>query len=300
MVQTPCGPRKSGIPESVDTPAPVNTVICGRERSADDMARHGIDPWCERALVGHNAGAMATPPDAETNDAWVVVPTRPGPLLRARSVDARQRDDLDELIDEVLPDVEEDPGPFDLAMAVIGLALLITGLVSTKTWLVLVGVVAIALGAILPARWVWRRSRSTRTARATDALAGLGTVLVISDPVVADLVATYDDLWSMAEFLTPSAIVAVQGAAHQAMAEVASLLDGSAPATDEERVYAVARCDAMRDLLDATTTAEPVESKLDHRRSRIAAAAEVDALGGPSSLSRLADLRDDPEVRGGQ
>lgn len=299
LVQTPCGPRKSGIPESVDTPAPVNTVIWGVDRSNVDMARDGTDRGADLRRSGRIGGMTPDRDDGATGDRWVVVPARPGPLLRPSDRSGRQRDDLDELIDELLPDVDEGPGPFDVALAAIGVGLLVTGLATGATWMVVLGVLGAALGAVLPVRWVWRRSRSAQAGRATRALTDRGTVMAVDGIEVHDLISAHDALWSVAEGLTPAATIAVQGAAHQAVAEAAALLAGSAPATAEERAYVSERTRAMQDLLSDTRRSGTDVTERDARQGRVAAAAEIDALGGPSSLSRLADLRQDPEVHGG-
>lgn len=95
--------------------------------------------------------------------ASVVVPARPGPLVALRDLD-RGRDDLDELIDEVF--VESDdrgPGPVDAVLVVGGAGAIIAGrAASLPTVVTVCGAVAVALGAVLPVRSLWRSGGPAR------------------------------------------------------------------------------------------------------------------------------------------
>ena len=157
---------------------------------------------------------------------FVVVPHRPGPLL---SLDTgrsqRARDDLDELIDDLFPDVDERPGWFDAVLVVVGAGLLAWAWTGEPPGVVTVlGVVALALGCILPMRAAWRRARRRREHRRRNGLLEQGVPIDVSSPSAAALVSAYEDLLRLAnrsgsEFGDPAI-----SAAHDALREVASLL----------------------------------------------------------------------------
>lgn len=221
----------------------------------------------------------------------VVVPRMPGPLIRP-DADAgrRHRDDLDDLIDELLPDTTEGPGPVDAALLASGGALVGWAMIGNPPALAAVaGAAAIGLGSILPVRAAWRAVSSRRRA----ATLGRGLPLRTDDPSIAQLIAAYDALDGI-----PATTDAARGAAHGAVLEVASLLDGRAPALDRERNYVDLRAAAVRELVRALQELDPAEPDRPSGDLVVEAREELDALGGVSALSRLDDVTEEVRARG--
>src|SRR3954454_14184000 len=94
----------------------------------------------------------------------VVVPTAPGAPLAP--VTRGDDDELDELVDELLgEDTTSGPGLADVVLLLAGVILLVLGLVTGASVLIVIGIVVTLLGAVLPARWLWRRWSCRRTSR---------------------------------------------------------------------------------------------------------------------------------------
>ncbi len=72
--------------------------------------------WSAWASSGTDAGGTLA--GGEGDERVVVVPYAPGPLLRPGR--PKRRDGLDDLIDELLPDTDEGPGPVDAALVAGG------------------------------------------------------------------------------------------------------------------------------------------------------------------------------------
>lgn len=198
----------------------------------------------------------------------VVVPTLPGPLVRV----TRDPDEFDELFDELLPDTDEGPGPFDIALVVIGCALIGWRVFAGgPTILLVIGLIALILGCVLPARSLWRRMRSRSIAR--------GLPLQVSPPVDS-LVRAYDALVGSATLPEGRSAVA---AAHSALVEVASLLNGRTPATAAERAYIQQRTEAIKQLTEALQGNPVSDSVIEARR-------ELEAVAGYNSVTRIAEL----------
>ena len=233
----------------------------------------------------------------------VVVPHRPGPLVTLSGDSAaagrRSPDDLDLLIDDLFPDTEEGPSWFDLALAAVGVGLLAWGSVAGgPSWAIGLGVVALALGAILPLRWAWRTVVARRESRRRSALLAAGVPLDVSAASTARLAAAH----AAALASLPSADPAM-AAAHAAVLEAATLLAGRAPSTPDEQSYVDARASAIESLtaalLDRPAASGPDASLV------LEARAELDALTGSSALTRLEDLaaearRDGPSAEAGR
>ena len=208
----------------------------------------------------------------------VVVPLAPGPL---RPVRPAARDDLDELIDEMLPDTNEGPGRFDGLLLVAGGGLLAwgTGLGGPEVATVF-GALALGLGCILPARWVWR-SMARRRSRAEIMTLDLG------DSETRRLADAYERVRALvnADAAGPSSLAgAGLTAAHAALVEVATLLRGRPPAHEAERQYVSERAEAI-DRFSSSLTHQSLPL-LEARR-------ELEELGGTSSLKRLRELTDE-------
>ena len=184
----------------------------------------------------------------------VVVPRRPGPVIfldgdRSR----RDRDDLDDLIDELLPEVDEEPGWFDVALLLVGGGLLLWPWVSGPPPIVAtLGVIAICLGCVLPIRTSWRHAKQRRVHHRRDAWRlAQGVLLDISSPSVAALVSSYEDLFRVAGGSSPWVGGPATPAAHVALLEVASLLGGRPPRSERQLAFIDQRARAVADLRDA-------------------------------------------------
>lgn len=124
----------------------------------------------------------------------VIVPRVPGPLVSFNVMRSRrQRDDLDELIDELLPDVGDRPGWFDAGLVLLGAGLLVWAVVGNPPTIVLaLAIITLALGCILPIRTAWRRVRQRGQQHRRDALLANGVAIDVSSPVARRLVQAYD------------------------------------------------------------------------------------------------------------
>jgi hypothetical protein len=208
----------------------------------------------------------------------IVVPFVPGPLLRP-DAPRRDRDDLDDVIDELFPDSDEPPGWFDAALLATGGMFTGWALSGDRTGVLVIGLGCLAIGTVLPARWLWRRARRTRRAA--------GATLPGADATVARLVRAYDEL---GELVTGDADAA-RTAAHGAALEVATLLDGRPPSSEAERDYVAARAAAIEGLVDALRTGPaPVEAGRLDPTLVARAREELDALTDGGPLARLTEL----------
>lgn len=229
----------------------------------------------------------------------VVVPHRPGPLISLEKRPRRQRDDLDDLVDDMLPDVEDGPGPVDAAIVAAGLGLLAWALLgSTPRAVLVIGIVLLALGTVLPIRAAWRAAGARRDGRRRQALLRDGLPLDTSEPHSARLAAAYGGLVDRSADTAPSSGREVIAAAHATLLEVASLLGGRAPSTDQEVAYVERRASALDDLVRALHERE-LEDRLGDDGSTVAtrlvldARAELDRIAPTSSLSRLEQVTAD-------
>jgi hypothetical protein len=183
----------------------------------------------------------------------VVVPRRPGPVIfldddRPR----RERDDLDDLIDDLLPEVDEEPGWFDVALLLVGGGLLLWPWVGdVRPIVAAAGVVALCLGCVLPIRTGWRHAARRRAYSRRYGLLARGVLLDISSPNVAALVRAYDDLFRVAGGSSPWIGGQATPAAHVALMEVASMLGGHPPRSERQRAFIDQRGRAVADLCDA-------------------------------------------------
>ena len=222
----------------------------------------------------------------EGDDSIVIVPLSPGRLVRPGRHD---KDGLDDLIDELLPDTDEGPGPMDAALVAGGTAMVAWSVIgSPPVAATVAGIAALGLGCILPLRSGWRWLAGRRPAR--------GTRLRIDDAGVTRLVGAYEALDSV-----PSTTAAARAAAHGALLEVASLLDGRTPASEAERRYVGARVAAVEALVAALRELEAGGPLADGQPAPdlvVEAREELDALGGVSALSRLDDVTAEVRARG--
>lgn len=227
------------------------------------------------------------------DDDIVIVPRAPGPVIRPDG-DGRRRDDLDRLIDDLLPDSDEGPGLVDVALLASGAGLLTWTVAGSPPELAtFAGVAALGLGSILPVRAAWRWTSERRASRRRAALLARGVPARVTDPDVRRLIAAYEEL--------DAAPHAARAAAHGAVMEVASLLQGRPPSSERERSYVAARADAVENLVAALGELDaPVDEEqpvVDHDLV-VQAREELDAVGGVTSLSRLDELTEEMRARG--
>ena len=216
--------------------------------------------------------------DGSDDGERIVVPHAPGPLIRPDRA-RRDRDELDEVIDELFPDSDEPPGWFDAGLLAGAAGLTGWALAGGPGWALVVGLGCLALGLVLPARWLWRRARRARRSP--------GVMLRGGDATVDRLVRAYDDLDELVRGDTDPA----QVAAHGALLEVATLLDGRGVGAHAERDYVVARATAIEEVVDALRAQPPAADpgRLDPTLVT-QARDELDALTGGGALARLTEL----------
>ena len=202
------------------------------------------------------------------------------------------------------PDPSGSPGWLDAALLAGGLALALWAVVASRsTGLVVLGAIVASLGAVLPARSAWREVRRWRRTRKREALVSRGVALDVAHPLTRRLAEAYDALVEAARLPgVPLEHDAVR-AAHAALLESVSLLDGGVPSTEAERSYLEKRIAAIRELtsalqkehetLGAAARARGDERKAETRlekRARVEAREEVEAILGESSVQELGDL----------
>ncbi len=246
-----------------------------------------------RALSVDETGHQPASRDGD----FVIVPHRPGPLITLDSVRSqRKRDDLDELIDELFPDIDERPGVFDAGLAVLGVGLLVWSWVGEAPGvLTVLGVVALLLGGILPVRAVWRRARQRREYRRRAAIVGKGLPIDVSSAQASALVGAYEELLDLCARSTTEGHAPAIAAAHAALLEVASLLTGRKPRSERERGYVDKRAVAVAELVSELRrleaahdlSSDPPTSRVD---ALVDARDELDAIAPLNAVSRLEEL----------
>lgn len=227
-----------------------------------------------------------------TGDDVVVVPTEPGPLRRLPG--ARTPDEVDELLDDLFgPADDGGPGVADAVLATGGGAAVVAGLVLSAPVVLGVGVGAVLLGSVLPARSLWRQAQQRRLAAQRDDVLGSGTPMRVSPGPVRDLVDAHDALFALVETAPQVVGAEERAAAHAAAADVAIVLGGASPIGSEEVAFVRERADALTAVvarLSAVARGAPDDAEV--RRARLAARQEVDRIGGVSSADRLRRLAD--------
>jgi hypothetical protein len=229
----------------------------------------------------------------------VVVPHTPGPLISFdAAASGRGRDDLDELIDDLFPAVEERSGWFDAALLAVGVGLLAWSVLGTAPVIVTVlGVLALTLGCVLPIRGAWRRAQQHRERRRHEDLLEQGDLLDVSSPATASLVRAYGRLLDAAPRSGAELGDPAVSAAHAALLEVSSLLQGRAPVSERELGYVDQRAAAVADLVGAlgevpTSTAgrSPDDAATVHPDALLDAREELDRITPFNSVTRLQEL----------
>jgi hypothetical protein len=186
-------------------------------------------------------------------------------------------DELDELVDDLLgEDTTSGPGVADVVLLLAGVVLLVLGLVMGAAVLIVIGIVVTLLGAILPARALWRRWSGQRTTRR---LAG-ALVLDVADATTARLA----DAYAAVVGATAEADVDARESALLAVREAASLLEGRRPTGPGETEYVERRADALAQLARALGRRPP---PADDRDRVVQARNELDAATGTGSLAQI-------------
>jgi len=237
--------------------------------------------------------------DADTRS-MVIVPSLPGPPVRLDSIGelGRSPDEVDALIDEVFgPPDDRGPSSVDAVLLVGGAGAVGASLAWSLPGVVfVVGAAAGLLGAVLPVRLVSRRFGRARRERLMRSLIGDGIALRSDHPVTAELLAACERLAVVGAQLAPIPQSRVDGVAHAALREVATLLDGSVPETTDELAYVNARTHALAELERAVSRSDVGDGEHDRRRAMVEARREVEDIDGASSVTDAADLS--RELRG--
>lgn len=229
-------------------------------------------------------------PRSDVGDA-VVVPMRPGALVRMRDLE-HSRDEIDDVLDDVFgtPD-DRGPGIADAVLLAGGLGAVVVGQAgSAGTGVTLAGVAAVALGAVLPIRSGWRRIRSARRSRRLASFLGDGKLLRVDSRLVAQLLEAHEGVLGAASGLATTERASAHEVAHSAVLEVASVLDGRLPIGPKETEYVSARIDALNLLKSAIVDPRTGDGEARKRQSLVEAREEVERLAGGSSLTDAAEL----------
>jgi hypothetical protein len=212
-------------------------------------------------------------------DRWVIVPRKAGDRLVPFS-DGVERDDVDDLVDELLgEDTTKGASAGDVLLLVGGAGLIGWGVAVEVAVLVVCGVVAMLLGAVLPLRSLWRRLHRKRSERLLARVGGESALLNVAASSTAELAAAYEQVVAHA---APDDDAARQ-VAHLAVVEVATLLNARQPAGVAELEYVRRRGEALSQLA-AVMAARPVRAG---NEQLIAARDELDALTGRGSLAQI-------------
>lgn len=222
--------------------------------------------------------------------AFVVVPFVPGPLIRLGA----SGDEIDEAIHELFGEPDDrGPGIADAALLAGGVGTVVLGqVIGLAGWVTVAGALAAGLGAILPARSLWRRMHRRRL----RAVERQGVALRFDNEQVAALVAHYERLQVERARLADDRGAKALEAAHGCVLDAARYLDGGLPEDDAARAYIAERLHAVAEL---TAAVQAAPSAAAVRRQTLAEArAEVDRVGGPSAIDDARTLTAELRARG--
>lgn len=227
----------------------------------------------------------------------LVVPWTPGALVPLNEDRRPERDELDELLDEVFGEpTREGPGAFDVVLLIGGAGLVVaTEAAGLSNGLLALGGGAIGLGLILPIRDLWQRLARRRGGRRLQKSLTHGLPLNTDHPATDALVTAYHQVSGNGGSTTAFGLEALE-AAHLAMIEVAGLLQGRRPEGSAETAYVETRTRALVDLAKVlprmtTGNASQVAGDTEGREAGVAAVRELEALTGGSSVARIDVLR---------
>jgi hypothetical protein len=272
----------------------MNDALSAAAQGSSGMSRAGLE------------SVIASEPTLDVvGPTYVVVPRSPGPLVHLRRNGPSGDDDIDVAMDELFGDItDEQPGRFDIALLVIGLALIVWWWASASTGPGLVlGSISIVLGLALPARNVIRGANRRWIGAQHRRTMARGYPLDVSDRNVARLVAAYERVLKQVPASRSGQAAESLEIAHSALIEVASLLGRSRPTAKAEIDYVKKRAQAVGALAAALRDSESTRTKArlhealqdteerERWKSAVAEAREqLDASSGLGSLAQLEAL----------
>jgi len=245
-------------------------------------------------------GPMATALDPGEQLAaarFLVVPPDPGPL-RSLVRPARDRDELDDLVDDLFGEPsDERPGAFDIGLVVAGVAGVGWAILGGGVGPLVLGVVLLALGLALPAQRMARSVGERRRSADRRRTIGDGTLLDVTDPEVTRLTSAYAGLLPLRDDARAPLAGPAVTAAHLALMEVATLLEGQPPSDEASRGYVRRRAEAierttaqLRDGVAAALAAEAAVAAPDDSAERIWAAARLKAREDLEVVHRIGSV----------
>lgn len=230
-------------------------------------------------------------------DSLLVVPWTPGALVLLNEYRRSERDELDELLDEVFGEpTREGPGAFDVVLLIGGAGMIVvTEVAGLSNGLLASGGGAIGIGLILPIRDLWQRLARRRAGRRLQTSLTHGLQLNTDHPATQALVSAYHQVSGDSGSTTAFGLEALE-AAHLAMIEVAGLLQGRPPEGWAETEYVETRTRALVDLAKVLPRmtidgAAQAVGDAEAREAGVAAVRELEALTGGSSVARIDVLR---------
>ena len=240
-----------------------------------------------------------TTPDIQN---LVHVPPTPGPLTAFAGSGANTNtssgstsDAVGDMFDDLIgPDEELRPGWFDIALVVIGAALLALAMVGeVGTGWQVAGACTLALGLVLPLRAaIAHLKRRSSNQRAIAALAS-GNALNVSHDATEQLAEAYAQALEIRERYLGQDIC---DAAHAAVLEVATLLRGRTPCTPTELAYVRERVTMISRLVSkvkqqrSAQRQETSVAAVQAREHAVRAVQEVEAFAADSALHRMRAL----------
>jgi len=227
---------------------------------------------------------------ADQPELTVIVPRRPGPLVRHKGNESAD-DELDALIDEMFGETTtEQPGRLDVVLILAGAALLAWAwLTAAAVGVFVIAVLLLVLGLALPTRAALRAYHRRRLVKERRAELDDGYRLDVSDPSVAELVAAYESVLEIAartrsDLAEPSVV-----ASHLAVVEAAAMLDGRPPIAEADRRYVDTRTAAMTKVAHGLSLA-PRRSTADDRGYDSTAVARTATVTVRQDLESATDL----------
>jgi hypothetical protein len=221
---------------------------------------------------------------------FVIVPFVPGPLIRLGA----SGDEIDEAIHELFGEPDDrGPSAADAALLAGGVGTVVLGqVIGLAGWATVAGALAAALGAILPARalWRWVHRRRLRTVERR------GVALRIDHEPLTALVAHYERLEVERARLADDRGAKALEAAHGCVLDAARYLDGRLPEDDAALTYLAERLHAVAELTAAVQAAPSADAVL--RRTLAEARAEVDRVEGTSAIDDARALTAELRARG--
>src|SRR4051794_30137058 len=199
----------------------------------------------------------------------MLVPPAPARLVPIDQRPTRERDDLDELVDDLLGEpADVAPGRFDIALVAAGAAVLVWWLIAAQSAaILLLGIGLIVLGLVLPLRNLRRRFSQRAAARKQATLTARQQLLDASDPAVRDFTDAYGELVPASELPGVTYGAEALAAGYLAVTEVTSLLGGQSPVSQAQIDYIAKRTEAIRGLAQELRHAH--EQSLDSERRRL-------------------------------